>query len=128
STRTDAQGRATVLLPNGRRNDARVVASADGFAPAVSAAPTETADGWTVAVALQRGGAVEGRVADRGGGPIAGANVTVDPIVGGRLLAKTDEEGHYRVDHLPVGPQRVHVSVAASGFAVAHRREALPAN
>jgi iron complex outermembrane recepter protein len=58
----------------------------------------------TASLAAQAWGAVEGRVLDRDGGPVAGATVLVE---GATPTGTTDPEGRFRLRPLPPGAHRV---------------------
>jgi protocatechuate 3,4-dioxygenase beta subunit len=72
------------------------------------------ADSGSLRVALERGASVSGTVLDASGRPAAGALVR-----SGSVAATTDAQGHYRLDGVPPGLQRVEAS--APGGMVARK-------
>jgi Ca-activated chloride channel family protein len=76
-------------------------------APALPVAVTTPAAAFTAPVAGLVG-SVAGRVTDRLGRPVAFANVVIPGMNRGTL---TDENGNYRIDHLPAAAYSVKVSM-----------------
>lgn len=74
-------------------------------------------------IALGGGGSVEGRVIDQNGYPIAGAVISARGSK--RRLpstCRTDDQGRYRLDHLPLGRVDLYATSAAAGEAAAHKQ------
>lgn len=79
---------------------------ARGFAAAQ--APAADVPGPDVLIELGTGGIVEGVAAKADGTPRPGLQVMLQQGVGARnLMAKTDEDGRYRVENVPPGAYRV---------------------
>jgi protocatechuate 3,4-dioxygenase beta subunit len=104
--RTGADGRFALEHVTPGVQTLRVDAA--GFAPAwadgVSAPAAPEAE---LTFTLARGGAIEGQVAREDGGPEVGAElvaVAMDQVQRSRqsfALTRTDDAGHYRIEHLP---------------------------
>jgi protocatechuate 3,4-dioxygenase beta subunit len=119
--RTDAEG--LFVLKGLDEEEAAVLVQAAGFRPGLVRIPV-SADGADPAgepaeIKLDRGAALEGRVLDADGNPVAEASVSVlrhpsEPFVG-LLPAATDREGRYRLKG--VGPGSYDVTVEAPGMA-----------
>jgi hypothetical protein len=107
---TDDAGTATFHVAPGRY---QVWVNASGWAPKLTA-PVMCAAGEspTVRVDLDRGGFVEGTVRDSSGAPVAGARVLVQGSPGFRHGTRTEADGTYVVEHVPLlrGPWLVAVA------------------
>jgi len=114
STRTDDGGRFELALPE--PGDLRLVVTASGFAP-LSHRVTAVADSQEDVgdLHLERGVVLSGRVSDRLGRPVAGAElrspmaqdsgfVVLLERVSGDLLATTGADGRFEVDTQAIGP------------------------
>ena len=77
------------------------------FAPALLRLSLPLPEGERVSFQLGRGGAVEGTVTDTDGAPVDGVSISIGKEGPQAPQALTDEAGRYRIEHLPVGPQRV---------------------
>jgi hypothetical protein len=111
--RADASGNC--LFGDPGSGEATVIASAPGFAPAMV---DLAASAERVAVVLDRGGALRGRLCAADGSPWADAEVMTAPVAMrsnepvAPLLARrtrTDAEGRFEFAHLPAGPVVVRV-------------------
>ncbi|HEX5719813.1 MAG TPA: carboxypeptidase regulatory-like domain-containing protein [Thermoanaerobaculia bacterium] len=100
----DAAGR--FVLEEVASGEAELRAEAEGFQPSapvpVTIVPGKSVDG--VRLVLSAGAALAGTVSMKGGGPAAGARVTVGPV-----SALADADGLYRVAGIPPGPREVEV-------------------
>ena len=117
-TKADAQGRW--VLKKAPAGWVRVVVEADGFVPKVAGyARNDEQPRWqSYDCGLARPAAVSGRVTDEAGKPLEGADVrlgNVQPESGGRYdspleyTVKTDAEGRFRAEQVPVGTASVWV-------------------
>jgi beta-lactamase regulating signal transducer with metallopeptidase domain len=88
----------------------------------INYAHTEVKAGKTgqVEIALSEGGSIKGHVQGKDGKPIVNAYVTANHTdqqlmnqTGQRNYSRTDEKGHYRIDHLPPGKYRISISMSA---------------
>ncbi len=108
---------ASKEVPAGERT---IVAVGEGFAPRVQRITT-TADAPTyVALALQVGASLSGRVTDAAGQPMANRNVSIGPARsltgvdipwGGGRSIHTDTDGRYRLEALWPGETHAMVSI-----------------
>ncbi len=97
----DAQGRARFPLVGGA---CLAVATADGYAPAVSPSVLVAAEGAEVEVALERGGTLDGVILQPDGAPAAGAWVRIDAYPRFRRELAAGPEGTFRVEGVPFTP------------------------
>jgi hypothetical protein len=104
------------------RSKLAVLAVASGYAEArsreVSISPGQHVAG--VDIILSVGTYIFGRVADARGAPIAGAQISVKPELGGQLDAFSDGDGMYRL-----GPLTGRVSLIASAYGHVESRRSL---
>jgi hypothetical protein len=114
--KADAQGHW--VLKKAPAGWVRVVVEADGFVPKVAGyARFDAQPRWqSYDCGLARPAVVSGRVTDEAGKPLEGVDVrlgNVQPASGGRYqspvepTAKTDAEGRFRLDQVPVGTASV---------------------
>ncbi|HEX9730512.1 MAG TPA: carboxypeptidase regulatory-like domain-containing protein, partial [Thermoanaerobaculia bacterium] len=97
---SDEEGRFAVEdLPAG---SVTLDVSARGFVPA-EPRELELPAAGDLTVVLARGGALIGAVATRGGEPIPGFTISVE----GGAAGRTDADGRYRVEGVPLGPATV---------------------
>ena len=131
---SDAQGRYTLgHLPRGA--SPRLTAKAKGYADFATPfgpqrAPGPVAgSGEDYAITLQRTVPIEGTVT-HDGQPVPGVEVqaSAEPPFQGGATAKTDEEGHYRLDGLGPGLYTVSVRGHPDLVAVAREHVLLPPN
>ncbi|MFL5349639.1 MAG: carboxypeptidase regulatory-like domain-containing protein [Hyalangium sp.] len=121
---TDATGRFSVegLAPGSYD----LVASAPGFSPLSRRALTVAAgERFPVELQLQGSGAVEGHVRASAGQPVPGAQILggerwAGSVISAPAEARTDAEGHYRLEGLPVGPQSLTARREGATLGVAH--------
>ncbi|GMU04170.1 hypothetical protein ASNO1_04220 [Corallococcus caeni] len=121
---SDAEGHFLVrgLAPGSY--DARV--NATGFSPALRRGLTVTqGERFPVEFRLSRAGAVEGQVRDSNGAPVAAARISgVNRWSGGAdakpIEARTDADGHYRIEGLATG--RLSLSARHEGSTVGARQ------
>jgi hypothetical protein len=110
--RTDVDGRFTVPKVAGGRYTLH--AHAQGFLPKRLTGSVDLAHGqsrYDLVFELAPAGVISGQVREKGGGPIAGATVSVDRGGAfGRIRSKTDRQGRYEVPGAVVGRNRVRVS------------------
>ena len=116
--KADAQGHW--VLKHAPAGWVRVVAEAEGFVPKVAGyARFDDQPRWqSYACGLARPATVSGRVTDEAGQPLEGVDVSlgnVQPASGGRYespvesKARTDADGRFRIDGVPVGTAAVWV-------------------
>lgn len=122
-TKADAQGRW--VFKKVQPGWVRVVVTAEGFAPrVVGYAKPDGQPSWQAFhTSLVKAGQVTGRVLDADGKALAGVDVRLDNVTasaGGRYeslegyTTKTDAEGRFRVDGVPLG--KASVWVQKSGY------------
>ncbi|MFQ5843868.1 MAG: sigma-70 family RNA polymerase sigma factor [Planctomycetota bacterium] len=108
---TDAEGRADLqTAPPGK---IEIRADHEGFAQRLETLVVEGTKPIEHRVVLGRGGAVEGRVLDLEGKPVAGARVFSDENIA--RFTKTKEDGSYRLEAVGEGPQEIHATAPGYG-------------
>jgi Carboxypeptidase regulatory-like domain/Peptidase family M1 domain len=71
-------------------------------------------------IANAAGGRIEGKVIDPKGDAVVGATVTAtDPTTSKSFTAKTDKQGHYKIEGMPAG--NYSLVIVAQGFSEVHR-------
>jgi RNA polymerase sigma factor (sigma-70 family) len=120
---TDESGRMLIPLSQGSFDQLIVTARMKGMAPMKvhlwrSTVP-ELEIPRSYSLAMERGTSIGGKVSDEDGHPIEGATVTLyesDPQDRVRecldldaLIARTDPEGRWRIDHIPAGFDLAHL-------------------
>jgi hypothetical protein len=107
-TRTDAEGRATLLRLTDDR--VRVDVRAEGYGARELSVARMGADRRAIRVELSAGGGLRGRVIDYRGDPVAGVEVVVSDRDGTELgRARTDARGRWALAGAPAGDVRVTV-------------------
>jgi len=103
STKTDADGRYILNdLPEGTGYE--IIAEKIGYKGDIAKDVTVTIDSVTPNVDLQielNSGSIEGTVVDESGNPISGVTVEVVGSDGRTYSAITEEDGVYKIDHVP---------------------------
>ena len=110
---TDADGRASVLVPPGK---GYVVVDASGFATARSPLTRVPEAGIDQRLELEVGAAVEGRVVTESDAPVTGATIR---LVAGELFERvvvTKADGQFHFDGVPASVEPIGLCTRAEGF------------
>ena len=106
---TGPDGAFVLKLASAPAGEVEIQASASGFVPA----RTETVDGPSLDLSLEKGQALSGRVVDPSGGPVVGASVTLWPGRDASLplagTATTDAKGAFHLDAAAATGNRLRV-------------------
>jgi len=102
-TVTDARGRATLVMP---AESIRLVAMAEGYAPALLQDFEPGHRGTDVYLPLDQGGQVVGNVVDRDDNPVAGACVQAIAFPWYRSRQVTGADGRFQFKHVPLPRNR----------------------